>query len=249
VELDALSVVGGKMASKSATLLCLAVALLVPPDARAEDFEPEEGVFAGYGAPEPHQLLLRRTLFDNDNYRLCQLTIVPSFESESTVYIVRLKTGSPFVVSRRLNQALWGSMLDEMKRQAASSSISLDALAQIAALEKLRLVTETHKADLDAAAVDALNIACTAALLRVRYPKTPTRGLDGVTYHASHWIPGAFLSGRTWSPKKGTLTSDFVDFELLLQTYAEATPDARLRIRAELVVRAARLTRRSKASG
>ena len=235
------------MVSKSATLLCLALALLVPPNARGDDLEPEEGVFAGYGAPEPHQLLLRRTLFDNDNYRLCQLTIVPSFQSESTVYIVRPKTGSPFVVSRRLNQALWGSMLDKMKRQAASTSISLEALAQIAALEKLRLVTETHKADLDAAAVDALNSACTAVLLRVRYPKAPARGLDGITYHASHWVPGAFLSGRTWSPKKGTLSSDYVEFELLLQMYAEGTPEARVRIRAELLARAARLTARSRA--
>lgn len=236
------------MASKSATLLCLALALLVPPNAHADDLEPEEGVFAGYGAPEPYQLLLRRTLFDNDNYRLCQLTIVPSFQSESTVYIVRPKTGSPFVVSRRLNGALWGAMLDEMKRQAATNSISLDALAQIAALEKLRLVTETHKADLDPAAVDALSGACTAALLRVRYPKTPTHGLDGITYHASHWIPGAFLSGRTWSPKKRTLASDFVDFEVLLQTYAEAPADGRGRIRTELLTRAAQLTRRSRAN-
>ena len=72
-------------------------------------------------------------------------------------------------------------------------------------------------------------------------------GLDGVTYHASTWIPGAFLSGSAWSPKPGTVPADFVAMEEALRAFAESKdPGARSKAHADVKARAKRLAARVK---
>jgi len=238
------------MRSESRSILAIATlltALAAGAAVAAENLEPEEGVFAGYLGPEPYELVLRRALLEDDHYRLCQLLVVPSFSQESVVYIVEGQDHSMTVVSRAVRKQLWASMLEEMKRTATSNSIRLDGAAQSIALEKIRAAVETHRTGLDGSTASMVLGLCRAVLLRTRYPETPSRGLDGTTYHAGHWIEGAFLAGHTWSPKAGTVTGDFVEMELALQSYADAPEGRRAPAKANLIAKARRLAESLKA--
>jgi len=232
------------MLLKRLSVLALLVSMTSGPIARGDDLEPETGTFGGYGPAEPYELLLRRALFEDDHYRLCQFVVMPSFAAESAVYILAPEKGSPVVVSRTLKQQLWASMMDEMMKACPNGSVRLDAISQSVALEKLRPTTETHRAALSPKAAAALGAACEDVLFRVRYSPKTTAGLDGTTYHAGHWIPGAFLSGTTWSPDAGTVARDFVDMGEQLKVYAESHPAKRAQLEADLIAKATHLRRR-----
>jgi hypothetical protein len=234
-----------RMRVSLATGAFLFVSLLWLP-ARGNDLEPETGAFGGYAPPEPYELMLRRVLFEDDAYRLCQFAVLPSFQPEWAVYIVESDTGKATLISRTLKQEMWTSMMGEMAKVASTGSIEHDAISQSRALHKLRVATNTKRVELDAKMVSQLGAACEAVLLRVRYPTTRTIGADGTTYHVGHWVPGAFLSGKTWSPKPGTLARDYVNLGATLKKYADAKPGARPRIRAALLASADRLVRRSR---
>jgi hypothetical protein len=215
----------------------------------AEYLEPEVGVFAGYVGPEPYELVLRRALLAGDYYRLCQLVTIPSFSQESAVYVVRGQDGSVNVVSRTLRVQLWTSMLKEMQKTAKNKAVSLDAVAQSLALEELRTAIDTHRVSLDTTTAEMVLGLCRDVLLLTQYPETPTAGADGTTYHAGHWIQGAFLGAHTWSPKTGTLAGDFVAMEVALQAYADSTPERRTRAKADLITKAQLLAARLKSLG
>jgi hypothetical protein len=232
------------MLLKRLSVLALLVSMSSGRVARGDDLEPETGTFGGYGPTEPYELLLRRALFEDDHYRLCQFVVMPSFAAEFAVYILAPEKGPPVVVSRTLKQQLWSSMMDEMMKACPSGSVQLDAMSQSVALEKLRPMTETHRAELTPKAAAALGLACEGVLLRVRYSKNTSLGLDGTTYHAGHWIPGAFLSGTTWSPEAGTVAREFVDMGEQLKVYAESQPAKRAQVEADLIAKATHLTRR-----
>ena len=74
------------------------------------DFEPEDEDRSGAAVYDPYRDRLYELLFGGDNRRICQLVTVPSFEAESAVYILSPERGTPVVVSRRLQEQLWGSM-------------------------------------------------------------------------------------------------------------------------------------------
>jgi len=215
-----------------------------------DDLEPETGIFADYGPPRPYDLFLRRAFFDEDHYRLCQLLIVPSFESESAVYLTEEDGGPRRVVSRTMKTQVWASMTQAMRGACAGNSFTLDAASQGAALAQLRAAVETRATEIDAASADLVENACRSVLLRVRYPAQDlTRVVahaDGTTYHAGHWIPGNFLACTTWSPVAGTLSSEFVNMELALKAYAEAAPGARPKILADLAAKARQVLQRTK---
>ena len=59
-----------------------------------------------------------------------------------------------------------------------------------------------------------------------------------------HWIPGALLSGTTWSPEPGTLARELVELGELLKLYSEARAEERQQIGADLVARAGKIERR-----
>jgi hypothetical protein len=226
----------------------VALAALVLSFARpaaSEGLEPEEGVFAGYAPPTPYELLVRQALLGDDRYRLCQMVYLPSFRQESAVYIAHEKGKAFVVVSRTLKKQLWSQMLGEMEKASPTkNSISLDSIYQSAALHKIRAAVDTRTATLDAEVATSVAETCRDVLLRVSYPKESTAGLDGTTYHAGHWIPGAFLSGKTWSPTKGTAAAEFVAMEMALQAYADSTTKERAALRLDLLEKAKRLKAR-----
>ena len=53
----------------AACVSLVALAAVGTSEARAEELEPETGTFAGFGPPDPYELLVRRALFEDDTYR------------------------------------------------------------------------------------------------------------------------------------------------------------------------------------
>jgi hypothetical protein len=172
------------------------------------------------------------------------LAILPSFTAESAVYIVQDKAGNSTVISRSFKHSLWADMTREIQREAGSaSSYSLGPDAQARALKHVRIVLDTRTAPRDKQAADTITDACRNVLLRVRYT-SPGAGADGTSYHAGHWIRGAFLAGQTWSPDKGTIASDFVEMETTLKAYADADANKRALLEADLLKKARALRAR-----
>jgi hypothetical protein len=217
--------------------------LLLGRAARAqEDLVPEEGAFAGYEAPDPYHLALRAALLGDDHYRLCQMVTVPSFEAEWAVYMTHDESGGYTVVSRTLKKHVWSQMMKALNK---NGTYKLDGPSEAAALRKVDTAVVARTATVDEPTGQMLAALCGRVLLRVRYPKQPGAGLDGVTYHAATWARGAFPSGQTWSPKSGTLPAEFVALEQSLKTLTEAAnEEVRDKIKADLKARAKRLTAR-----
>lgn len=226
------------MELRTATALLLLAAVSVSaPKVHSQDLEPEEGVFAGYSPPSPYELILRAALLGDEGYRLCQLVVLPSFESESSVYMVREeKPQSTFkVFSRTMRKSVWTEMMQELEKASGGKPFSMDATFQTMALEKLRKAVDVRSAVLDARTGNRLDRICGRVLQRVRYAqkspqKYPQKFIvhsDGTVYHAGHWRPGAFLAGKTWSPEKGTFAGNFVELTLTLKRYAEAAEPQR----------------------
>jgi hypothetical protein len=225
-----------------ARLLLILSILMDAVSASADGLEPEEGVFAGHSPPSPYDLVLRQALIGDDRYRLCQMVYLPSFHEESAVYITH-ERGKPFVVvSRTIKKQLWTRMLDEMEKASPTkNSFSMDSMYQSAALKRIRAAVDTRTTNLDDDVATIVVDACRDVLLQVRYPKNSTMGLDGTAYHAGHWIPGAFLSGKTWSPKEGTVAADFVAMEMVLQAYANSTSEKKATLKSDLLAKAKHL--------
>jgi len=217
--------------------------------ADSNGLEPEEGIFASNAGPGPYRLALRRALLEDDRYRRCQLMTLPSFEPESVVYIQK-KDGETTVISRTLKRQLWGQMMAEMRNPAKDNSINLGAASRAKALDRIQVAVEVKTARIDEQSADLIMKVCERVLLGTRYPGNPTHGLDGVRYHAGHWIPGAFLAGQTWSPRPGTVARDFVDMEDFLAAYAKSPPSSREAAKESLLAKARQLLKRlTSASG
>jgi hypothetical protein len=150
--------------------------------------------------------------------------------------MVRVDSGRFSVVSRRLNAQLWivadRSTYQNVRRETTRSEPDAKAL-----LEKVGV--KTYTAELDEGAGNIVAEICRQVLLRTHSPVFPSGGPDGVTYHAGHWVPGAFLSGTTWSPQPDTLAGKFIAMEEALQSYAEATTAGRASARSDLLAKAA----------
>lgn len=228
--------------------LWLAIAL--SPLAHAQGLEPETGVFGNLGPPDPYTLTLRNALLGQDAYRQCQLLVAPSFEAEYAVYMVKASDGSATVVSRTLDRQLWGELMADIRRSSKSRSYSIGASAQQAALKRSKAPgVRTHRAVLDAESTERLGGICRDVLLQVRYPQQPSRGVDGVSYHAAHWEPGLVLSGATWSPEDDSLAGAFVAMELALKAYADAPATQREARRRDLSDRARQVSDRLQTLG
>jgi hypothetical protein len=182
--------------------------------------EPEDSVF-GEGFRQD-DLRLRAALLGEDHYRQCQLVSVPSFEPVNVVFI-RDDDAEPTVVSRTLRPEVWAKLTSPQKEHAKRVG-SRDERANIPP-ERIQAAVETRTARLDRATADLIIGVCEEVLLRTQYAEEETRGNDGVTYHAAHRGHGRFLSGKVWSPRRGTVAGDFVEMEEMLAAFV-ATPVA-----------------------
>lgn len=229
-----------------ASLLLLGVVLLLtsvgqplplpmppPPDrdelsrviaaARGElDFEPADSLFSSlsFPEPEPYTLAVRDALLPPREYRKCQLVAVPSFRPQWAIYLLRKDGSAPQLVSRRMSEHVWRAMRNQLERSWSSGRA-----AQTAALEHLKIEVETSQAVITVATADLLEEVWSRMLERVRYPRTPWEGEDGVRYHASHWSEGNVKSGQTWSPPQGSRPYALVKLAEQMHSFTE-TPSS-----------------------
>lgn len=218
-------------------LVCLSI--LSPMRASGQGFEPEEGLFADPEALDPSTLELRRALLPETDWKLCLLVAMPSFEPQYAVYIVG-EEGSSTVVSRTLTKIYPRRASGELVKSGQESDL-------------LELVV-TRRAPLDAETHRLLNQVCIRVLRSVQYSEESKRRfegrersirLDGITYHASHWVPGAVMAGSAYTPAPGSLAAEFIDMELALKAYADAEPGpSRETFKAVLLKKARGLTAR-----
>jgi len=219
------------------------------PDATTDlgDFAPQRGGF-GPGAADPYDRRLREVLFAEDERRICELVAIPSFDVESAVYVIEPEQGLPLVVSRRLDQQLWGLMMFQLEQQAGGGAvgkaISFEPVSQSKALAKIHASATAARAEIDRASVEVLAHACGTVLRRTHH-RADLGGHDGVTYHAAHWERGTTVAGRAHSPASGTISSDYVALGAALSAYATSALSRRPAVKAELVAQAERLITRA----
>jgi len=213
----------------------------IAADAAEQDLEPADSLFSWLDEPEPYDLALRAALLPSHEYRKCQLVVVPSFEAERAIYLMREQGSARQLVSRRMSEHLWAAMTNTIQKSGTEPGYSLGAEAQRAALERLKIEVDTSQAVVTVETADTLEAVWSRMLERVRYPGMPREGVDGVRYEVSHWSQGlGFRSGRTWSPPQGSRPYALVKLSEQMLAFVE-TPsmdgEARLRSSANELLR------------
>jgi len=186
--------------------------------------EPDDGIFSTYGPIDPYYIRVNELLLADHQYRKCQMLFMPAFQNEGIVYIVRDQDSTKIsVVTKEIQPKLWSAMMDVLWRESDGKSISLKADSQYHALNKVTVHVTTKTAQIDPATADLLEAIWEAILKNIEYPDLATYGKDGVTYHAAHYFSGlGYRAGKTWSPKKGTQASDFIQIAEALRDFANA---------------------------
>ena len=184
--------------------------------------QPEQGVF-GFSLHHPYHIAVGRALFEEYQYRHCQALFLPSFQTESAVYILRDdadQSDTATVVAVEMKTQLWGELMGFLEDEAQGSSHSIGFDAQQWALASIRIEVRRLEAPIDAAAVDTLERAWDAMLVRARYPNETTIGLDGDNYHIANIKLGhGYWAGGVWSPRAGTPAHDLVEIAKTLREY------------------------------
>jgi hypothetical protein len=192
---------------------------------------------------EPYRQKLRGVLLSKERAPLCQLMTIPSSGPEGAVYMVKKSAREVIVTSRTVKQPVWGQMMKAL-RPTGTGSWRIDTKAMGTTLEKMQVEVTVHEAALDADAARYVSELCREVLLQAQRSPGGQGGLDGVSYHATHWLPGGTLAGQTWSPAKGTIAAEFIAIEETLRSFAEASESARPKLKSELVERSRGLTER-----
>jgi hypothetical protein len=136
------------------------------------------------------------------------MLFLPSFAPEGVVYIVRLPEDDGSVVVKEFKHPHGG----EVQRWEATIGRT-DA--------------------------DLLERLWVTMLARVHYDEEPSQGFDGVSYHAAHFADGfGYRSGKAWSPRSGTLASDFIAVAEHLLEYAKAKEGESEVVRHSLIAKA-----------
>jgi hypothetical protein len=204
-----------------------------PPSPRDPSYlqflEPEEGVWADYGEPDPYSTRVAELLLSEHAYRKCQMVFMPSFRSESVVYIVRNddSESEALAVVKELRPQLYYALTKELRREAEGELISWSPQSQRRALKSIQVEAVSSTALLDRATVELLGDVWTEMLTEVRH-RTDTLGDDGISYHVAHYVDGlGYRSGKTWSPSDPGSLSDFVSIAEALRAFVLAKEHTR----------------------
>ena len=224
------------MTPKTASLIpviVLALALIGTAVAgdQTNDLWPESGIFSG---PEPmsYYLELRNILLGEHNNRLCQLFVLPSFDPEWTVYVVRddETKGEAQVIFKSMKSNLWHKMLGQIMENTPGNVFSFGEESQKPALAQLNKPIDRATVTISESTVTLLEQVWSEMLSRVHYTKLEedkdemTIILDGTGYHISHYYQkwAGTRSGSTYSPEKGSNPYALVQLGYELRRYAIA---------------------------
>lgn len=185
--------------------------------------QPEDGFWV-FAMLNPYYEAVSERLLSSSQNRKCQAVFLPSFSEESAVYLTyddKNPMAPPIVVSLKFERQLWADMHRLMESSAdAKGAYSVRADAQLKALSQIRSVVNRFEAPIDKRVAVVLERAWDALLRRVRYPEKAELGLDGESCHFANFASGfGYRTGWVWSPKKGTLSYDFVEIAKALREY------------------------------
>ena len=91
--------------------------------------------------------------------------------------------------------------------EAGKTSWSIGPVDERRALGRASHEVQRAEAEVDGQTGNLLETVWQGMLSRVQYhmKDESSLGLDGESFHAAHFVAGAgFITGRTWSPEKGT---------------------------------------------
>ena len=145
---------------------------------------PEAGIFNIYDFQYEYYSTVRNELFDGlEDRPIVRYQRMPSFSGENLLNIY--KTDSTFrIIYHESKRSIWYN--PEIK------PVIYKFTKQIT-VEEVNLIKSLYKAAIDNA----------------QYPEEDVRGLDGTTYIFSYQAYG-LRTGKTWSPRKGTLLNRLV---------------------------------------
>ena len=190
---------------------------------RTQDLQPSEGFFSWVEPPDPYHATLRAALVGEHRYRMCQMVVLPSFEREWVVYVVRDEHSPDRVVFKRFKKPLWSEMMRLISDDGRKKSYSVGAPAQQMALAQVKVDLDRSTASIGNHTVDLLQEVWWRLLGRTRYPVEPEIGMDGTSYLVASWKTGVgFRSGETWSPEEGSLSRGMVSLAEQLAEYGQA---------------------------
>jgi hypothetical protein len=182
---------------------------------------PEEGFFGFSLFTYYHAAVNDRLLSSLPFIRKCQVVFMPSFSPEGAVFIIwdEKKVGvAPKVVAVELERQLWSEMQKHMRGEKSSWSGKPEDMKRV--LPHINSNVLRAEADIDAKAAKMLESVWESMLLRVRHSKEEITGLDGENYHFANAVERrGYLTGKVWSPDKGTPASDLVEIAKALRDY------------------------------
>ena len=116
----------------------------------------------------------------------------------------------PIIRYQRIPSFSGENLLNIYKRDSTFEIIFLEAKQSIWYNPEIKPVIYQYRKQITEEEVSLIKALYKAAIDNVRYPKEDIRGLDGTTYIFSYLAYG-LRTGKTWSPKKGTLLDRLVD--------------------------------------
>jgi len=141
---------------------------------------PEVGIFHQYDYQYDYYSNVRNKLLDGlDDRPIIRYQRMPSFSGENVLNIYELRDSTFEISYHESNRSIWYNPEEKPIIYKFRKSISEREVSLIKALFK-------------------------SAIDNVRYPKEDVMGLDGTTYIFGYQALG-LRTGKTWSPKKGTL--------------------------------------------
>ncbi|MFI5289862.1 MAG: hypothetical protein ACHQ17_09445 [Polyangia bacterium] len=188
--------------------------------------EPEDGLYLGAGLYERR---VAKLLLDPPAYPTCQVVMLPSFQPETAVFMVRdrKQSASDKIIATEIASGLYRAMTVELEKGRRNGSYLETEVSIRAALDKVRPTVLRSEADIDSATANLLVQVCRRVLSRVGYTDPPRIGFDGQMYHLVQCEPKVGCrSGRTWSPPQGSTAYDFVQLALEMQRFARAKSSA-----------------------
>jgi hypothetical protein len=208
-----------------AVLLPILFSLLAPSltAARQDDLEPSEGIFSRSGSSYPYYEAVGQSLVREHLYRKCQMVVLPSFEREWAVYIVREEGSPATVIFKRVRKQLWLEMGRASAEQGGGTRAKTEEERQRAVLAQLKPDVDRWATPISNQVADALEEVWWRMLSRIRYPQNRRDGTDGASYSLAHWRNGvAFMSGETWSPADGSRTRALVALGEQMAAFSQA---------------------------
>lgn len=162
--------------------------------------EPDESAFASLQSE--YYLGVRRALLKDVPFAAAAVVVLPSFEVEWAVWIMR--DPQPSVCSRTASRKIWNA--DQPERPHVPVRPTRPKCIRVA-----REILED------------LSDRWVAMLRNVAYPPPGgTIGLDGTSYHFSTLDQGQKLAGQIWSPEPNSTTGRFVAVAEALRAYTSS---------------------------